>query len=218
MCVVCATCLGWVAGRRGNCSCVCTFARISGGGGVKSLTKALLGLAALVAVVVALDFPQPAQAQSGGQTGRIIARCTIALAVAIIAASCGSAPLAIAEFTLWCAERDAEDERFGERLESGAMTWGEFADGIKQFADDLNALNLPDALIDWRTVQLAASDGLIEIAKNYDRDDLVLLTTTTEDARTLGRLAQVADTASDSLRDRLSDYDYQLLRDGGCFE
>ena len=75
MCVICATCLGWVAGRRGNCSCVCTFARISGGGGVKSLTKALLGLAALVAVVVALDLAQSVQAQSEEeQAGRIVAR------------------------------------------------------------------------------------------------------------------------------------------------
>ena len=50
-----------------------------GGGGVKPLNRALLlRLAALVAVVVALDLPQPAQAQSGGsadeQTGRIVAR------------------------------------------------------------------------------------------------------------------------------------------------
>ena len=75
MCVVCATCLGWVAGRRGNCSCVCTFARISGGGGVKSLNRALLlGLAALVAVVIALDLAQSVQAQSEEQTGRIVAR------------------------------------------------------------------------------------------------------------------------------------------------
>ena len=138
--------------------------------------------------------------------------------IAIIAASGGSDPLTIAEFALLCAEQYDEDESFRERLESGAMTWGEFADGIKQRADGVKDFNLPDELIDWRTVQLAASDGLIEIAKNYDRDDLVLLTLTTEDARTLGRLGQVADTADDSLRDRLSDYDYQLLRDSGCFE
>ena len=52
------------AGRRGNCSCACTFARISGGGGGKPSTKALLlGLAALAAIIaaaVALDLPSAA--------------------------------------------------------------------------------------------------------------------------------------------------------------
>ena len=63
------------SGERGNCSCTCAFGRISGGGGVKPLGRALLlGLAALAAAVVALDLAQSVQAQGDEQSGRIVAR------------------------------------------------------------------------------------------------------------------------------------------------
>ena len=63
------------SGERGNCSCTCAFGRISGGGGVKPLGRALLlGLAALAAAVVALDLAQPVQAQGDEQSGQIVAR------------------------------------------------------------------------------------------------------------------------------------------------
>ncbi len=75
--VVCCPCAGSRrSDKRGNSSCVCTFAWISGGGGVKTLTKALLiGLAALVAAVAALVLAQPANAQDDSVSsvdGRIV--------------------------------------------------------------------------------------------------------------------------------------------------
>ena len=89
---------------------------------------------------------------------------------------------------------------------------------MSKLHDDLDDLDLPDALIDWQRVQVNALDDLMEITESYDRDDLVALTVTAEDAQTIARLARVSDNADHSLRDRLSDYDYQLLHDGRCFE
>ena len=74
--VACHACAKPSGRRERNCSCACTFARISGGGGVKPATKVLLlGLAALLVAVVALDLAQSTQAQSDDeQAGRIVAR------------------------------------------------------------------------------------------------------------------------------------------------